>query len=139
MSSEQQPKILFDAVVKITTYRAGMLSARTSTVHFCSRLKEATLTGLPLPCSSGSTKKRRNRWSEVVQNIDFSNSSRKAWSILNNRTVRSRRSPCHCAVSANVIASQLIKNSDVRVLTGSHLDSFRKKCQIFGGPLKQVQ
>ena len=55
MSSEQQPKILSHAVVEITTYRVGMLSARTSTVHFCSRLKEATPTGLPLPCSSGST------------------------------------------------------------------------------------
>ena len=37
------------------TYRVGMLSAKTSTIHFCSRLKEATLTGLPLPCSPDST------------------------------------------------------------------------------------
>ena len=57
MSSEQQPKSLSHAVVEITTYRVEMLSARTSTVHFCSRLKEANLTGLPLPCSSGSTRK----------------------------------------------------------------------------------
>ena len=33
---------------------AEMLSARTSTVHFCSRLKKANPTGLSLPCSSGS-------------------------------------------------------------------------------------
>ena len=44
------------AVVEITTYRVGMLSARTFTGHFCSCMKEATLTALPLPCSSGSTK-----------------------------------------------------------------------------------
>ena len=43
------------AVVEITTYRVGMLNARTSTIHFCSRLKEATLKGLPQSCSSGST------------------------------------------------------------------------------------
>ena len=55
-------------------------------------------------------KKRRDGWSEVVQTIDFSHSGRKAWSILNNPTGRSRRSPCHCAISANVIASQLIRN-----------------------------
>ena len=55
-SLEQQPKILSHAIVEITTYRVGMLSAIISTVHFCSRLKESTLTGLPLPCSSGSTK-----------------------------------------------------------------------------------
>ena len=56
MSSEQQPKTLSHAVVKITTYRVGMLNARTCTVHFCSRLKEATLTGLALLWSSGSTR-----------------------------------------------------------------------------------
>ena len=56
-------------------------------------------------------KKRRNRWSEAVRSIDFSHSSRKAWSILNNLiTGRSRYSPCHCSVSANAIASQLVRN-----------------------------
>ena len=55
-------------------------------------------------------KKRRDRWSEVVQTIDFSHSGRKAWSILNNLISRSRRSPRHCAISANAIASQLIRN-----------------------------
>ena len=55
-------------------------------------------------------KKRRDRWSEAVQTIDFSHSSRKAWSILNNLTGNSRRSPRHCAVSANAIASQMIRN-----------------------------
>ena len=56
MSSEQQLKILFHAVVKITTYHVGMLNARTSTEHFFSGLKEVTLTGLPLPCFSGLTR-----------------------------------------------------------------------------------
>ena len=55
-------------------------------------------------------KKRRDRWSEAVHTIDFSHSSRKAWSKLNNLTGRSRRSPRHCAVLANAIASQLIRN-----------------------------
>ena len=34
-------------------------------------------------------RKRRDRWSEAVRSIDFSHSSRKAWSILNNLTGRS--------------------------------------------------
>ena len=55
-------------------------------------------------------KKRLDRWSEAVQNIDFSHSSRKAWSIINNLTGRSRHGPRHCPVSANAIASQLVKN-----------------------------
>ena len=55
-------------------------------------------------------RKRRDRWSEVVRSIDFSHSSRKAWSILNNLTGRSRHSPRHCPVSADAIASQLVRN-----------------------------
>ena len=55
-------------------------------------------------------KKGRDQWSETVQTIDFSHSSRKAWSILNYLTGRSRRSACHCAVSVNAIASQPIRN-----------------------------
>ena len=55
-------------------------------------------------------KKCRDQWSEAVQTIDFSHSSRKTWSILNNLTDRSRRSPRHCLVSANAIAPQLIRN-----------------------------
>ena len=55
-------------------------------------------------------RKRRDRWSEAVRNIDFSHSSRKAWSILNNLTGRSRHSPRHYPVSADAIASQLVRN-----------------------------
>ena len=55
-------------------------------------------------------RKRRDRWSEAFRSIDFSHSSRKAWSILNNLTGRSRHSPRHCPVSANAIASQLVRN-----------------------------
>ena len=54
--------------------------------------------------------KRRDRRSEAVQTIDFSHSSQKSWSILNNLTGRSRSSHRHCAVSANATASQLIRN-----------------------------
>ena len=55
-------------------------------------------------------RKRRDRWSEIVRSIDFSHFSRKASSILNNPSGRSRHSPRHCPVSADVIASQLVRN-----------------------------
>ena len=51
---------------------------------------------------------RRGRWSEAVRSIDFSHSSRKVWSTLNNLTGRSRHTP-HCPVSADAIASQLVR------------------------------
>ena len=68
-------------------------------------------------------RKRRDRWSEAVQTIDFSHSTRKAWSILNNLTGRSRRSPRHCAVSANDIASALVNN-------GKYEDTDRKSSRL---------
>ena len=68
-------------------------------------------------------RKRRDRWSEAVQTIDFCHSSRKAWSILNNLTGRSRRSPRHCAVLANVIASVLVNN-------GKYEDIDRKSSRL---------
>ena len=80
-------------------------------------------------------KKCRDRWSEAVQTNDFSHSSLNAWSILNKLTGRSGRSPRHCPVSANAIASQLIKNGRYKNIDR---DSSRKKYQIFGGPLQQV-
>ena len=55
-------------------------------------------------------RKRRDRWSMAVQSIDFLHSSRKVRSILNNLTGRSRHSPHHCPVSADAIASQLVRN-----------------------------
>ena len=54
-------------------------------------------------------RKLRDRWSEAVQSIGFSYSSRKAWNILNNLTGRSRHTPRHSLVSADVIVSQLVR------------------------------
>ena len=84
-------------------------------------------------------RKRRDRWSEAVRSIDFSHSSRKAWSILNNLTGRSRHSPRHCSVSADAIASQLVRNGRTRLLTSSLRNLFLKKCLTFGGPQHQTQ
>ena len=61
-------------------------------------------------------RKPRDRWSEAVRSIDFSHSSRKAWSILNNLTGRSRHSPRHCPVSADAIASQLVRNGKYKAV-----------------------
>ena len=56
-------------------------------------------------------RKRSDRWSEAVQSIDFSHSSRKPWSILNNLIGRSTLlRPRHCPFSADAVASQLVRN-----------------------------
>ncbi|XP_076823231.1 uncharacterized protein LOC143469422 [Clavelina lepadiformis] len=54
--------------------------------------------------------KRKLRWTEAVESIDFTHSSLTAWSTLNNLTGRSRGSRQQCPVSPNAIATQLVKN-----------------------------
>ena len=52
---------------------------------------------------------RRTRWTEVVESIDFTHSSRKAWQTINQLTGRNT-TPTSCPVTADAIASQLLKN-----------------------------
>ena len=52
---------------------------------------------------------RRARWTETVESIDFTHSSRKAWQIINQLTGR-KTTPPKCPVTANAIAAQLLKN-----------------------------
>ena len=54
--------------------------------------------------------KKQARWEEAVNSTDFSHSSRNAWRTINKVTGRSGRSSRLCPVSANPIASQLVKN-----------------------------
>jgi len=53
---------------------------------------------------------KQDRWEEAVNSIDFSHSSRKALRTVNKLTGRSGFSSRLCPVSANSIASQLVKN-----------------------------
>ena len=64
-------------------------------------------------------KKRRERWDETVQGIDFTHSSRRAWSTLNRLTGRSSR-PKHCPVTANSIAQQLLANGSFKNADKDH-------------------
>ena len=59
-------------------------------------------------------KRRRKRWSEAVNAIDFMHSSRLAWNAINNLIGRTRRSYRRYPISANAIASQLVKNGTYR-------------------------
>ena len=55
-------------------------------------------------------RKRHQRWKEAVHSIDFSHTSRIAWSTLSNLTGRSERAPQTCPITANAIAAQVVKN-----------------------------
>ena len=84
-------------------------------------------------------RKRRDRWSEVVQNIDFSHFSRVAWSVLSNLIGTSQKFSCHCHVSSNAIASQLVKNGKYACASREVPDSLCKNCLTFVGLLTQMQ
>ena len=92
-----------------------MQSVNPSIKLSCSLFRETTqvwLLQLCLPTLTGSEGIDGPRLfgASIPPNIDFSHSSRKAWSIWNNLTGRSRHSPRHCPVSADAIAFQLVRN-----------------------------
>jgi len=74
---------------------------------------------------------KRERWEEAVNSINFSHSSRKAWRTINKLTDRSGLSSRICPVSANSIASQLVKN-------GSHKTSGRKPTRLINKVLSDL-
>ena len=55
-------------------------------------------------------RQKQERWEEAVNYIDFLHSSRKAWRTIKKLTGKSGCSFHQCPVSANSIASQLVKN-----------------------------
>ena len=105
----KQPKRLSHAGIEITIFRVGMECESLYKPFLQSpQGDDSSLAATALLAKLD--RKRRDRWSEAVRSIDFSHSSRKAWSILNNLTGRSQHSPRHCPVSADAIASQLFRN-----------------------------
>ena len=103
----QPQKRLFHAAIETTIFRVGMQSVNPSIKPFCSLLRETTQRDAAIALLAKLDRNRRDRWSEAVRSIDFSHSSRKAWSILNNLAGRSRHSP---RLLADSIASQLVRN-----------------------------
>ena len=108
--SARRRKSVSHVADQIIIYRVGLLSLKTYTKHSCNTPKGTTLPELLRLWLPSLTGNGWDRWSEAVQNIDFSHSSWIAWSTLNNLTGRSRQFLRQCYVSANAIASQLVEN-----------------------------
>jgi len=75
--------------------------------------------------------KKQKRWEETVNSIDYSHSNRKERNIINKLTGRSGRSSRLCPVSANSIASQLVKN-------GAHRNGGRGSSRIINKKLSDL-
>ena len=72
-------------------------------------------------------KRRRKRWSEAVHAIDLTHTTRLTWNAINNLTGRTRQSYRSCLISANSIASQLVKNGTYKTNDREFLSHF---CQL---------
>jgi len=94
--------------VRRTMCHAGTKSARPSVAPLFEPQWGLTLIEPPRPYYLGQKKQERRE--EAVNSTDFSHSSRKAWRTINKLTGRSGRSFHQCPVSANSIATQLVKN-----------------------------
>ena len=103
------PKLMFftDLCLHANNLKFCLQGRNETIITMCDLIKTFEAKGLFIEML---LRKRRDRWSEAVRSIDFSHSSRKAWTILNNLTGRSRHSPRHCPVSADAIAFQLVRN-----------------------------
>ena len=75
--------------------------------------------------------KKQERWAEAVNSNGFSHFSRKAWRTINKLTGGSGHSSRMCPVSANSIASQLVKN-------GAHKTSDRKPTRLINKQLSDL-
>ena len=105
----KQPKTLSHAGIEITIFRVGMQSVNPSIKPFCSLLRETTRVWLLQLCFPSLTESEGIDGPKQFGALT-SHTLGKAWSILNNLTGRSQHSPRHCLVSANAIASQLVRN-----------------------------
>ncbi|CAM4567709.1 unnamed protein product [Leuciscus chuanchicus] len=105
----QQGKPSPVALTQITS-RAGMENAATSCMSTSRQAPGRKLEESATVLLQKLDATRRSRWIEVIQSIDFTHSSRKAWRTINQLTGRTP-STSRCPITANAIASQLLKNS----------------------------
>ena len=101
----KQPKRLSHAGIEITIFRVGMQCVNPSIKPFCSLLREMSRVWLLQLCFPSLTESRG-----IDGLKQFGALTQKAWSILNNLTGRSQHPPHHCPISADAIASQLVRN-----------------------------
>jgi len=74
-------------------------------------------------------RKRRERWIESVEGIDFTHSSRKAWINFNRLTGRCAR-PRQYPVTVNAIAHQLLDNGRYAGASKAHSLNVKWQCSV---------
>ena len=135
----KQPKRLSHAGIEITMFHVGMQSVNSSIKPFCSLLRKTTQVWLLQLCLPSLTESGGIDGPKQFGALTSHTLIKKAWSILNNLTGRSRHSPRHCPVSADAMHLSWLEMGNTRLRIASHLDLSIKKCLTFGGPQHQIQ
>ena len=131
----KQPKRLSHAGSETTIFIVGMQSVNPSTKLFCSLLSETTQVWLLQLCLPNLTESGGIDGPRQFVALTSHTLVKKPWSFVNNFNGRSRHSPRHCPVSADAIASQLVRNGKyTRLLIASLLDLSINTCLTFGRP-----
>ena len=138
-SLRNQPKRLSHAGIEITIFRVGMQSVNSSIKTFLQSPQGDDLSLAATALLAKLDRKRRDRWSEAVRSIDFSHSSRKAWSILNNLLVGHDTLLVTVPFQPMLLHLSWLEMGNTRMLIASHLDLSLKKCLTFGEPQHQTQ
>ena len=137
-SSGKQPKRLSHAAIETTIFRDGMRSVNLPIELSCGLLRETSwvwLLQLYLPNLTGSGDIDSSRQFGASIFYTLVEKYGVFWTTLLVGPTLSR----HCLVSANAIASQIVRNGSTRLLIASYLDLFLKKCQTFGEPQRRTQ
>ena len=72
------------------------------------------------------------QWEETVKGIDFTHSSRKAWTIF-NRLTGCKSNPKQCPITANSIAKQLLASGRFKGADKQHDLSVKRQCSMICG------
>ena len=107
-----QQRDLFHVAAETTTNDVGMRSARASTEIFYRALRRINKALSEL--FAQIDEKCRERWSEVVNTINFTPSSRLAWNTINNLTGGSRNTRCFYPISKKLNSITARKKSGVQ-------------------------
>ena len=111
-------KNLSHAVFVKIAHRAVMLSVKRYAKTLCNPRMKTSLVKLQ---HLWRDKKRRTRWPEAFQSINFLHSRRKTWSIVNNLTGSSRHSSI---IVPFQLTPQLLRNGNTRELIASLFISY---------------
>ncbi len=125
--STAQARRIVNCVLTGTTRLNGRKQPLKNLTRSTIALERMLISSLASQLTDCLDRKRRERWEETVEGIDFTHSSRLAWRTL-KRLTGSYTKPSPCPVSANSIAEQLLSNGHFKNIDKNHTRWVKQEC-----------